>query len=145
MENQQNNSKETPAFGIALFIGAILFIILLNQLPFPEDYGLLSLAGIFLASCFVGGIIFAAAAGLINAIYKVIIEIAVVLLLLFNVSYVAFCWASFEGILMEMDIGPDNKFIGILILALILFIIDLLSVIVLLPFARIADSDILDI
>ncbi len=145
MEDQSKKPQETAAFSIALGLAAILFIIVLNKLPFPDDYGFWQLTGIFIACCFVGGIIFGAAAGLINAIYKIIIEILVALLMLFNVVYIAVCWASFDEIIREMEIDFDNKLITILILAGALFIIDLIVVILLLPFARIANSSVLDV
>lgn len=145
MEQQQNKSnEETPAFGIAMIIGAVLFIILLNHLPFPIDYGFWPLAGIFVASCAVGGLILAVATSIMSAVFKAIVEIAVVILLLFNVSYVAVCWASFDLILMELNIDPENTFVGILILALILLIINLFNIFFLLPLSKIAGSKVLE-
>lgn len=142
MENTTNPTAETPAFGIAMFISMVLFIILLNQLPFPQDYGFWNLAGIFIGCCFIGGMIFGFAASVVNALYKVIIEVTVVLLMLFNVSYVSICWVFFDDILIAMDV--PNKLFPIAILAGSLFIVDIICVLLLLPFARIAKSEVLD-
>jgi hypothetical protein len=145
MENQQKNSKTTLAFGIAMLLATIGFIIILNQLPFPDHYGFWHLLGIFLASCFIGFIIFAISTGLMNAVLKIVVEILVVLLMLVNVTYVASCWAFFDGILIGLNLENENKFIAIIILALSLFIFDLICALVLIPLSRIVGSDVLDI
>lgn len=144
METKKVDSKETRAYSIAIFVAAIIFIVLLNHLPFPESYGFWNLAGIFVTCCAIGGIIFATAASLVHALFKVIIEIIVVLLLLFNVSYVSLGWVFLDSIILEMDLDTEKKLIHILILAAILFLIDLVAVIILLPFSRIANSEVLD-
>ena len=143
MESQKNTG-ETPVFGISMVLAAIAFIILLNQLPFPQNYGFWNLAGVFMACCAIGGVVFAFATAVVNALFKVIIEIMVVMLLLFNVSYVAFCWVFFDNIILEMDLSVQNNLIPIALLIAVLLVIDLLSVIVLLPFARVANSSVLD-
>lgn len=145
MENQQTNSKTTPAFGVAMFLAGIGFIIILNKLPFPDNYGFWQLLGIFIASCFIGLIIFAISTGLINALLKIVVEVLVVLLMLINVTYVASCWAFFDNILLDFKLESENTFIAIIILALSLFIFDIICALVLIPLSKIVGSDVLDI
>ena len=142
MENKERGSGDSPTFIISLILCAILLILFLRELPFPHDYGFWPLAGILAASGYGAFIIFFMASKLVNAIYKMIIEILVAIVLLFNACYVAFCWAMLDFIKMRMEI--ESTFAAIVILALLLFMADLIIVVILLPFARIAKSDVLD-
>lgn len=137
-------TKETPAFGIALILATISFIVLFNYLPFSSNYGFWNLAGVFVGCCMLGGFIFIIAAAMVNALFKVIIEVLVVLLLLFNVVYVSVCWSFFDAIVFELSMVGEPKFLPILILATALFLIDLFAIIILLPFSRVANSSVLD-
>jgi len=142
LENKERSSDESPAFIISLILCAILFILFLRELPFPEHYRFWALAGIFAVSGYGAVMFFFGASRLINIIYKMIIEVLVAIFLFLNACYVAFCWAMMDFIKMRMDI--ESTFAAILVLALLLFIADLIIVVLLLPFARIAKSDLLD-
>lgn len=144
MQKTSEQTKETPAFGIALILATISFIVLFNHLPFSSNYGFWNLAGIFVACCMLGGSVFAIAAALVNGLFKVIIEILVVLLILFNVVFVSLCWSFFDAIVFELSMVGEPKFLPILILATALFLIDLFAIIILLPFSRVANSKVLD-
>lgn len=145
MNNNSNTRSETPAFGIALFVFAVLFIVFLNQLPFPEDYEFINYAGIFIGCCFIVGFIFVSAVSLINAIYKIIIEVSVAILLFCNAIYVSLCWVYFNDIVFWLEINTEKKyFVVALIMGLVLFLIDSILTILLLPFARLANSSVLD-
>ncbi len=145
MADNTNHKSQTPAFGIGLFISAIIFIIILNHLPFPRDYEFINLAGVFIASAIVAGIIYAFSVGLVSSIYKIIVELAAVILLLFNATYAAYSWASFDAIkasLAEegMFLDMNENVAAVLVMLIILLVIDLLAVFILYPLAQIAGT-----
>lgn len=98
----------------------------------------------FIISCIIGGVIFAVATGLINAIYKAIIEILVVILLFSNAMYVAFFYAKVRFFFEASYIDTSEKIKRVALILLGLFLYNIIFVVILIPFARIAKSDLLD-
>lgn len=134
---KESEPKQTPAFGLALFIFFIIFIIVLNQLPFPPHYEFWQLAGITFATIMVTAIIYGIAAGLVEAIFKIFVEIAAALLLLADAIYVAALWSMFDAakLYFNLETWPT-----IFVLAVILFFTNLLIIFVLYPLSRIAGT-----
>lgn len=141
----EKNQSQTPAFGIAIVILFILFIIILNQLPFPSDYGFWSLVGITAATCFVGFGIYSISIGIVETIYKIIVEIAGAILVFINVVYGAICWALFEQIKLLVEeqqilISWNQTFVSIALIILFLLTFNIFSVWILYPMAQVAGT-----
>jgi hypothetical protein len=149
MENQDKINNGSPIFSIALFLLFITFIFLFKSLPFSKDLSFFQMSGMGVVCIVVGVIIFSVAMGLIDFFYKFIIEVALALVLFFNVSYTAFCWSYFnEAMLFLKEWGIDvvhaeNKFMAFLILALLLFMIDVVVAFIMVPLSRIVGTKVL--
>ena len=149
MSEEKPKPEDSPATGIVVVLGVILIIVMINKIPFFDDYSFWSKAGILLACCAGGGIVLGMAAGLMNALLKIIIDIAVGLLFVFNFVYVLFCIVGFESYVNNvaywgLDLPINDNWLTIFIMALTIFIYNLIVIFVLLPLARIAKSTALD-
>ena len=89
---------QTPAFGIEVFILFIVFLVILNDLPFPSSYGFLPLTGITAVTSLVGFGVYSLAVGIVESIYKITVEVTGAILLFINVVYGDTCRAIFEQI-----------------------------------------------
>lgn len=151
MENTENNSTkptQTPAFTIALIALFIVFIAMLTKLPFPRSYDFWPRAGICFVCFLTGGIIYSISVGLVELIYKVIVEISAALLLFGNMLYVACLWAYYkevEASVMELGLPVDWEpaVTTIVVSAVILLIFNLVAVFFLYPMSRIANTKLL--
>ena len=114
---EESNPGQTPAFGIAVFLFFIVFIIILNQLPFPSKYGFWHLTGICFGTCMIVSAIYTMATGLVETVFKIFVEVMAALLLFGNAVYVATCWATLNNakLYFELDTVPT-----VLLLAVIL-------------------------
>lgn len=149
--NQKPAPQEelTAAFFIAIVIGIILFLIIINKLPFPSDYHFGNYLGICLV-CFTGcAIIFALSSSIITSIYKILVEIAIVFLLFTNVCSIAVFWTLFPEFRYDaahfLDAEITSVWPAVLLFAIMMLIYNLLYVLFMLPHARIAKSPVLDI
>jgi len=138
---EEENNKQTPAFEIGLFIGLIVFIIVLNQLPFPSDYGFWQLAGITAVTCIIVGIIYGITTELVSAIFKIFVEVAAVLLLLADAIYVASSWAMLDNVKIYFNL---ETWPTLLVLAIILFVSNILAVFMLYPLSKIAGTKLIE-
>lgn len=136
---------QTPAFGIAAVILLLIFITILKNLPFPKDYGFVPLAGIAVGTCIIGFIIYMIAIGVVESVFKIIVEIAGAILLFINVVFIASCWAYFEQIKLYINnqgifISWNQTFVTIGALFLFALIFNLLVVFILYPISRVAGT-----
>jgi len=141
-------NKQTPAFAISLIVLFIMYLIILNQLPFPHDYGFGALAVVTVASVVIGLMIYGISLGIIQTIYKVLVEIAGAVLLFFNVTLLAVSWSALNEIkayLAELEILVEwnQTFLTVLAVLLSLLIFNLLAIWVLYPLAQIAGTTLL--
>jgi hypothetical protein len=149
--NQKPAPKQelTAAFSIAIVIGIILFLILINKLPFPADYHFGNYLGICIV-CFVGcALLFGISSSIITGIYKILVEIAVVFLLFTNVCSIAVFWALFSQFRYDaahlFDTEITAAWPAVILFGVVMFIYNLLYVLFILPHVRIAKSPVLDI
>ena len=135
-ENNNTSKKEieqTPVFGIAIAICFVGYIILMINLPLPGDPGFWPRVGIGVASGYAGLIIYSGALNLVEFAIKAIVEVLAVLLMLANVTVGALVWTYFGN----TEEPFTEEFIGVVIVVgLLLFIVDILALIVLVPLAR---------
>ncbi len=145
MENKDNPST-SAVFPIALLIAAGCFFYYIYTDPYYlfHEYTLKEKIIAFVISCFLGGIIFGFASGIINAIYKAIIEIIVVVVLTGNVIYIAANYNKVRYLISNSQVETSDKIIEIILILLLLLLCNVIFVVILLPFARIAKSDLLD-
>ena len=149
MEQKTESNKGTIAFEISAVLLLIVFIIFLNASPLFED-GFWPVTLLLAGSCFAGAIVFGLAMALMDTIYKIIIEVTVALLLFFNVIYAALSWVFFKDVVMEIqswDLGFEDMGHTVLAIAVLaggLFIIDLFAALIIIPFARISGSNVLE-
>lgn len=144
-----NKKKVTPFFYIAFVLGAILSILMLIGLSKELDYSFMQGLGFGVACFFIVAIIFGGAAMLVDTFLKIIVELFVVLLLLFNVAFIMYIWASkheTQNVVLEMGIGSDSNisWVYIIAFAIMLFIIDVLFLLIIYPMVRAADSGVID-
>ena len=143
-------SNANVAFNIAILIFFIVFVILLNNLTFNENKNFIQLVGITLGCSIVGGILFLISTSLIDALLKIIVEVAVAFLLFVNVSAIAISWSSFDKIkiyisTVELNLIQENLSIAsALSIGLSLLIIDIIASLILVPLTRIVGTNILD-
>lgn len=143
-------SNTTVAFNIAIFIFFIVFVIVLNNPTFNENKNFIQLVGITIGCSIVGGILFLISTSLIDALLKIIVEVAIAFLLFVNVSTIAISWSSFDKIKMyistvELNLVQEN--VGVasaLSIVLTLLIIDIIASLILVPLTRIVGTNILD-
>lgn len=145
-EEPRKIDEPTPAFFIAVLLGIIIFILIIREMPFTDDYTFINYVGILLLCGFVTGIIFGLSVGLISVIFKVIVEIIVALVLLADALIVAIYYSAFDQVLLffKNDISVTATWLVILISLMGFLLFNLLCVTILFPFARIAKSAIFD-
>ncbi len=141
-------NKQTPAFVISLIVLFVLYLIILNQLPFPHDYGFGALAVVTVASVVIGLMIYGISLGIIQTIYTVLVEIAVAVLLFFNVTLLVVSWSAINEIKaylakLEILVEWNDNLLAILAVLLGLFIFNLLTIWVLYPLAQISGTTLL--
>jgi len=132
-------SGPSPVFQVTLFIAAIIFIIFMNKVEPFSSFGFWKKVLIFFVSSIVTGIIYAIATSIITAIYKALIEIIVVILILFNALFIASLFFSITPIF-----DYNGKEASVFAALLLLLILDIVVIMVLLPLARIAKSNVFD-
>ncbi|QHI38980.1 hypothetical protein IMCC3317_43800 [Kordia antarctica] len=130
----------SSVFQVTLFIAAIIFIVFMNKIEPFSSFGFWKKVLVFIVTSFTTMIIYAIATSIITAIYKALIEIVVVILILFNAIFID---SIFYGITPMFD-NNNSEGVNIFTALLTLLILDIIIIIVLLPLARIAKSNVFD-
>lgn len=143
---ESNKPSTSPVFPIVLLLAAGVFFYFIYKDPeyLFLGYSLTEKIVAFVICCVIGGVIFAIASGLINAIYKAIIEILIVILLFSNALYIAYYYPKVRYLFDSSFADTSEKVKYVALLLLILFLYNIIFVVILIPFARIAKSDLLD-
>jgi hypothetical protein len=137
--------KPTPAFGIALILLLIIFIIYLFNSPLTAGYGFWPLIGIGAACAFVGGIIYGFAYGIVEGIFKVLVEIIAVFVLFSNAMYLVNCWVTWDLMkLKAKELGIlqnwNSDLLATLYVLLPLLIVNIFAFFIIYPLSRIAGT-----
>ncbi len=136
---------ETPVYGIAMFIGLIIYIVVISNLPLPDDPGFWPRTGIGFACLIAGGMIFGGALAFIDFAFKAIVEVAAVLLLLFDVIYSSFIWMFSSNLrqwLIHNEIAKEEYAFGVVVIvaAIILFSLNMFAFLIIYPAAKTAGT-----
>ncbi len=136
---------QTPAMGIAMFVGFILFVILMANIPLPGRQGFWPRFGLGFASLAAGGMICAIALGIVESALKVIVEIAAVILIFINVSVGPIVTANIgylRELLVDLGVNPSGNLTLLVFIfsAIGLLLFDLFVYFTLYPFAKIAGT-----
>ncbi len=141
------NNNYRIVYYIAIIVLLILFIFILQVLPFPGYYDFGRKAGVCAVSCFIGIVAYGLILGFVEMVMRILVELAGAVLLFINVVYVASGWAFFEEIKAQFlewvpDISEKLNIIIIIGLVLILLVFNLLVMLVLYPLSKITDANI---
>jgi hypothetical protein len=132
---------QTPVYGIALFLAACAFVVLVLNLPFEGNPKVLPRLLIGAACAFSTALVFGAALGFVKFALKALVEVAAALLLLLNATIVALLWLSFPSLtawLVEIDVSSrdDAAWVAAGMAAVGLFLLDAVALFFLYPMAQ---------
>lgn len=136
--------EQTPVFGVALFVGFVLYVILIAKVPLPGNPGFGPRVGIGLVSGFLGGFAYIGALKFVEFSLKAIVEVAAAILLFANAAVGVLLYPFFDAIRQQLSerVGIVNTepIFAIILGAILLFLINCLALLALYPLARIAGT-----
>ncbi|MFY0631456.1 MAG: hypothetical protein JXR05_13820 [Flavobacteriaceae bacterium] len=142
---EKGKPTQTPAFAITIIILLIVFIIFMVKSPLYEKYDFWPFVGIGAGSVFIGIIIYMLAYGIVESIFKIIVEVIAAILIFINVIYLVHSWETFE--LMKYSVYElgilrswNQNFVTVLAILIPMLIVNIVAFFIIYPLSRIAGT-----
>lgn len=141
----KESRKATPAFLIAIGVLLVVFVIYVSKTSLTYEETVWPAIGAGAACAFIGGIVYTIGLGIVESIYKVLVEIMAALLLFANAIYLVESWISFNRIkidVIRLGILEDwnLEFRTVLYILLPLILANIVAFFIIYPLSRIAGT-----